>query len=519
MGLMVLATAVFDPEEQGSRLRQVMEKGNRSGAESSRTRGNSAKRPLASDKENLKLSPQTGHDAENVERPVNNRTGEDTPADKNQISQNESTSAFSQIFTPAKTPNSSKKTVSFAEGTKEEPERPTALRPNPRLRSGLPAKHQALIERLKRAVLHSDDETKDKPNQDESKVVQERIEEVLEDSASSCQANTNSDGGTDSEVPKSAEQKGFDEPDLDPEMSSAKIPSNESPEDAALRSQMLKYDMDQVGSIVAEIDLDDTNSEGSYSNGEDGNEDDALCEETGTPEEEEDDEEDEHGRSMKKMLSDQYVHEMEALQKQLRATSMKNVGPKVSNANNLDAILAAEAAMNGDAKALVGQMENQTTMNHSEAEPKVVKDDIVPSRNPSSPQSENRKASRFKQARSTASPIPSAPSPVTSAQQKSENAKPKIPHSNILERMPPPQTAPYSNTSPPPAPTPPDEWDPAFISRQLNEEYHRSRNNMIYRQGGFLQTGEEKQEEEDVYERKDGSGRKVSRFMAARLKR
>ena len=484
------------------------------------TRGSSSKTTLISNKENLKLSPQTGHDAKSVKPPADERTGEDRLA-KNQASPNDSTKATSQISTPVKTPKSSKKTVSFAEGTKEEPERPTALRPNPRLRSGLPPKHQALIERLKRAVLHSGDETRGKPSQDDPQVVQERIEEVLEDSASSCQETASSNEVTDSKVPKSAEQKGLDESDLDLDMSSAKIPSNESPEDAALRSQMLKYNMDQVGSVVAEIDLEETNSEGSYSNGEDGDEYDTLSEKTSTPaeEEEDDDDEDDHGRSTKKMLSDQYVHEMEALQKQLRATSMKNVGPKISNANDLDVILAAEAAMNGDAKALVGETANARIMDHPEDETKAVEDRTVTSRNPLSPQSEKRKESRFKQARPTASPIPSASSPISSAQQKSEIAKPKKPHSDILERIPPPQTTLYSNTSSPPAPAPPDEWDPAFIGRQLNEEYHRSRNNLIYQQGGFLQTEEEKQEDEDMYERNDGSGRKVSRFMAARPKR
>ena len=79
------------------------------------------------------------------------------------------------------------------------------------------------------------------------------------------------------------------------------LPKDESPEDAALRRQMLQYNMEEVGSVVAEIDLDDDMSTPPYSEDED--EDDTSVEE-----------EDEHGRSKNIILSDEYVKQMKALE-------------------------------------------------------------------------------------------------------------------------------------------------------------------------------------------------------------
>ena len=80
---------------------------------------------------------------------------------------------------------------------------------------------------------------------------------------------------------------------------------------------------------------------------------------------------------------------------------------------------------------------------------------------------------------------------------------------------------PFNATSDPDAsPKEPDELDPALLEQEARTEYHRLRNRMIYRQGGFLP--KEDEDEEDKIPLDTGGeeqGGKVSRFMAARLAR
>jgi unconventional prefoldin RPB5 interactor 1 len=64
-------------------------------------------------------------------------------------------------------------------------------------------------------------------------------------------------------------------------------------------------------------------------------------------------------------------------------------------------------------------------------------------------------------------------------------------------------------------PQAPDEFDPAVIHREIEADYHKARNKFIQQQGGFKQAPED---EELVLENEDGTTKKVSRFMAARMK-
>jgi unconventional prefoldin RPB5 interactor 1 len=65
-------------------------------------------------------------------------------------------------------------------------------------------------------------------------------------------------------------------------------------------------------------------------------------------------------------------------------------------------------------------------------------------------------------------------------------------------------------------PNAPDEFDPVLLNREIQTEYHKARNKYIQQQGGFTENG--KDEETPIVEEKDGQTKKVSRFMAARLK-
>jgi unconventional prefoldin RPB5 interactor 1 len=62
----------------------------------------------------------------------------------------------------------------------------------------------------------------------------------------------------------------------------------------------------------------------------------------------------------------------------------------------------------------------------------------------------------------------------------------------------------------------PDGLDPALLSQEVAMKYHHMRNRMIQREGGFMPR-EEELERVPLTEEEGGSGKKVSRFKAARL--
>ena len=65
-------------------------------------------------------------------------------------------------------------------------------------------------------------------------------------------------------------------------------------------------------------------------------------------------------------------------------------------------------------------------------------------------------------------------------------------------------------------PAAPDEFDPAVLNREIQAEYHKARNKFIQQQGGFKPTEED--EASPIVEERNGKTKKVSRFMAAKLK-
>lgn len=89
----------------------------------------------------------------------------------------------------------------------------------------------------------------------------------------------------------------------------------ESEEDAEMRRQMLKYNMQEIGAVVAEINLDE---EGDYYGYEDSDDYD--------DEDEDDDEEDEYGRTKLKVITPELQREMEELQRRVkeRAEAARN---------------------------------------------------------------------------------------------------------------------------------------------------------------------------------------------------
>ncbi len=250
------------------------------------------------------------------------------------------------------------------------------------------------------------------------------------------------------------------------------IPANESPEDAALRRQMIQYNMSEVNNIVADMNLDEEISDTSYSDsdGEEIPDDSSL-----------DEDEDDFGRTKRRVLTDDYIKEMRALEQRLNAKAIHNVGPHAPleastspNGHNQDEHPPLQSTSNGVSKA---------------------------------PKPPAAKGVRFAEELEIQSgPPPSATaSPPTTSQTPTP---PKSIHADkIIER-------PFSATST--APAEPDEFDPALLQQEVQTEYHKMRNRMIQRQGGFA--APEEGPEVPLTEA-EGGPKKMSRFKAARLGR
>ncbi|KAI4906053.1 hypothetical protein J4E90_010901 [Alternaria incomplexa] len=319
-------------------------------------------------------------------------------------------------------------------------------------------------------------------------------------------------------------------------LANAIIPDDESAEEAELRRQMLQYGMSEVGQIVAELDLDQPTA--SYSDEED--------DDYGDYDTEDDEEEDEYGRSTKPVITEDYRKQMMELEKKLGARMLENVGPesgkpsledhigdirtmKVKSDDQFDESMASPATMPAPADTKESKKKGvrfADDLDISEA-PKPVQEpagaaqlpvrstttisDTIVERSavPAAPVDPPKpaKVSRFKSARAAtntppqmlptppvpeASPVPSGPAGRTLA-------------TTITEHAPLPSE-----------PQAPDEFDPVLLDREIKAEYHKARNRFIQRQGGFKATEED--EESPIVEERDGKTKKVSRFMAARLK-
>jgi unconventional prefoldin RPB5 interactor 1 len=306
------------------------------------------------------------------------------------------------------------------------------------------------------------------------------------------------------------------------------IPQGESPEDAELRRQMLQYGLSEVGQIVAELDLDNPTAE--YSEDED--------------EETEDEEyEDQYGRSMKPVVTDEYRKQMLELENKLNARMMENVGPehsseslaehadeirtlRIRNDEQFDESLDAAKAEPTKTEAKKKGVRFADALDVSEAPPvyqstalaetrtkpaPTISDTIVErpvtGSNATAAPTKSAKVSRFKSGRSGASQPPQV------------LPTPPIPESPAVPSGPAGRTLAKTimeHDAPTVEPSAPDEFDPAVINREVQTEYHKARNRFIQQQDGFKPTQEDK--ESPIVEERDGKTKKVSRFMAARLK-
>lgn len=357
---------------------------------------------------------------------------------------------------------------------------------------------------------------------------------------------------------------------------SAIVPIEEFPKDAELRRQMIEYNMRDIGSVVAEIDLEEEGSE-PWSEGEeeqdlDEDDDDNYGEEEESSQHgsSTDEDEDQFGRSNRRVLDDKYLKEMLALEKKLNSMTLRNIGPDSgasksakgdlkngevdTNTQNNNAYQDAKTPLTKevrfasklDIQDSSSPATSQILDSHSgKSERRLIQSPInerVPSGEPSKTPQSTKKISRFKSGRNGLSaensnllsrPAATLPGKGSKASKSSTGVerslrKPTSTPAVVSIPLSPPQPPsgphaatvierPYSSTSTT-TPTEPDELDPSLLQQQVATEYHSMRNRMIQRQGGFVASAVEKANDGRVELEEEGGERKVSRFKAAKLR-
>lgn len=316
------------------------------------------------------------------------------------------------------------------------------------------------------------------------------------------------------------------------------IPEDESPEDAEMRREMLRYGMTDIAPIVAELEIDeagDSEYEEAYSDYDD------------------DDEYDDDGRYKYRVVDEDIHARMQELQEKLGFKSTRRL---MEEENRVD-IETAEPDSN---KLLDGGI-GRITVNSS-----LQSDDVTTEAKPA------KKGVRFAHSLDVADAptgpaepdatfvdpmrttiierAPAAtPAPPTDATtptpkkvsrfKKAKTATTSTPHAALPIRQP--YTAPVhfldADTDVRTAPTgpdgktladavverdhpakarEPDEFDAALLHQEAAVEYNRMRNRMIQKEGGFVK---EKEAAIEYAEDVDESGKRLSRFKAARLAR
>ncbi|KAF7549297.1 hypothetical protein G7Z17_g6472 [Cylindrodendrum hubeiense] len=319
------------------------------------------------------------------------------------------------------------------------------------------------------------------------------------------------------------------------------IPDNEDEDDAEMRRQMLAYGMGEVGAVVAELELDE------------GDTDDEDYEFDYSDEGFEDDEEDKYGRSTGSILTDGYRQRMLELEKKLGIQSRFTSEPAEGDESSSDderigrivvktspeapsssskptpskSIIKEKQPANASGKKGVRFASNLDIAAEEEPATQPVEEitdkntdplveplsDVVERSGPakSAESKTNRKPSRFKKSRGEAGDsVPPGPMdlPVRFLDQNRPTAPTGPEGTTIADALV------ERDTSATPKPT--GEFDDDMNQDEVADEYHRMRKKFIQREGGFLKEDESPIQPLDEAE---GGPPRVSRFKAAKLSR
>ncbi|KAL4745786.1 hypothetical protein BDW72DRAFT_186072 [Aspergillus terricola var. indicus] len=347
---------------------------------------------------------------------------------------------------------------------------------------------------------------------------------------------------------------------------------DESPEDAQLRREMLRYGLDEVGAVVAELELDDDASEisfeedyDSYPYDDDDDDDD---------DEEEEEEEDEYGRSIGPVLDEDYHRQMRELEAKLNARGMWNVGKDTAS---LPADVKEDLEHPVEVKIEKTPETNGEPASKAKPKKKVAfadELDIAPTPKPPASESKNvtprepdvpvlsesiierttpekasaavdapapKKSSRFKTARGAAGTIANASSAASSTSFHRKPASLEPTPSMPLFPAKPTEPKPFSQSisdiseKPPSAAKPkgkiladtlvernisegtatapePEELDEELHRKEIASEFHRMRNRMARQNGSSFD------EEQEMVSAEPGEPpKRISKFRASRM--
>ncbi|RAK82504.1 prefoldin-like protein [Aspergillus fijiensis CBS 313.89] len=348
----------------------------------------------------------------------------------------------------------------------------------------------------------------------------------------------------------------------------------ESPEDAQLRRDMLQYSLNEVGAVVAELELDEDASDVSVDEEYDD-----------YPYDDDEEEEDEYGRTTTRVLDEDYHREMRELEAKLNARGLWNIG---KNTDSLPTDVKAEleqpsvvrvekttetgtgpvlekkpkkkVAFADDldiAPAPKPPTQDKKVVPVRESIVPVLADSVVERTEPVAKEPVTKdapkKVSRFKSARRTddsavnpataseTSAGPSRPVELRSSLRKTGTPSP-APSSLPLFPARPAEPKPFSqpiSADPEEDPAPrgpegkiladtlverevsqtsavapePDELDEQLHRKEIATEFYQIRNRMIKEQGGFVD-----EEPEIVPLETEEAPRRVSKFKAARMR-
>ncbi|KAL8655235.1 MAG: hypothetical protein Q9210_001021 [Variospora velana] len=440
-----------------------------------------------------------------------------------------------------------RKSVTFADGTKQAPPTPTQPRP---ARDVQAAKAASTARRIKAEVRGSIDALK---KVHEAGYINEEVfdrfrKEYLE-RLQDVPLTTSKQPAPPPQSSKSEQRDPVDKTTSAEEFNPV-IPAHESPEDAALRREMIQYSMNEVGAVVAEVNLDDEDRSHSSSP-------ECSTEEYERRGSGDDDDENDWGLSIHRALTTDYIKEMQALERKLKTRSNTDAKPSVETL-----LQAEDGLMVGPdgvpmptprRSASIGQhkkavrfaqeldiQERPRWPNHydrckpevkkasTSIQADVVERPITANGSPSiAAPAPTKKASRFKatrsaQVQSSATPKKTSHLQIT-ASNRDQAKKPSLATPKMASTEPPGRThapnvieRPLSEDVDSSRVVEPDEFDASLMRQELTMDYHRTRNRMIQRQGGFLADGGEGEGEESG-PLMDQHGKKISRFKAARL--
>ncbi|KAK3362651.1 Prefoldin subunit-domain-containing protein [Lasiosphaeria hispida] len=322
------------------------------------------------------------------------------------------------------------------------------------------------------------------------------------------------------------------------DMSNAVIPKNESAEESALRREMLDYSMQEIGPVVAELQLEE-----GYSDDEEDPDWDEIDE--GIDDEDEDGDEDDLGRSKHSVITGDYIKRMQELEKRLGATSAFAVhrqnpenGAPEAGVGRISVVKESTSKDGGADTSMLAPREPKSVKFANQldiAEEKTARPAPRPKGKPRKPEvspigdivektttpellegqeGPMKRVSRFKKERAAVSTATIPPGPLeirpkflpeTRADPSKEPAPPEgvTVAPTVVERVVSPQLQ------------EPDDMDDNMLYQAAAVEYNRLRNKMIQKQGGFMK----KEEEEEIVdpEEEEGGPRRMSKFKAARL--